>query len=275
MNYPTMFKRFQHRIRQYLLNSLRPGQTHQELLSVIGRAEAIRSDEQRHMLEGIVEFHDTRVREVMIPRSEIKAIDISVPLSSASKIIAESGVTRLPVMDHDLDHILGVIHIWDLVHAQTHQVESSIKALMRPTLTVSELEYIPGLLTEMRDSKNHIAMVLDEYGGTAGLVTLSDLLEEIVGSMDEGENQGSIEYTRGEHGLEVQARMHVEDLEDVLSITLPKGDFDTVGGLIITELGRIPVRGERILVGGLDIHVQEADPRRVIRILIKSQPNSK
>lgn len=275
MNYPTMFKRFQHRIRQYLLNSLRPGQTHQELLSVIGRAEAIRSDEQRHMLEGIVEFHDTRVREVMIPRSEIKAIDISVPLSSASKIIAESGVTRLPVMDHDLDHILGVIHIWDLVHAQTHQVESSIKALMRPTLTVSELEYIPGLLTEMRDSKNHIAMVLDEYGGTAGLVTLSDLLEEIVGSMDEGENQDSIEYTRGEHGLEVQARMHVEDLEDVLSVTLPKGDFDTVGGLIITELGRIPVRGERILVGGLDIHVQEADPRRVIRILIKSQPNSK
>lgn len=274
MKYPTMFKRFQNRIRQYLLNSLRPGQTHQELLSVIGRAEAIHSDEQRHMLEGIVEFHDTRVREVMIPRSEIKAIDVSVPLGSASKIIAESGVTRLPVMDHNLDHILGVIHIWDLVHAQTHQVESNIKALMRPPLTVSELEYIPGLLTEMRDSKNHIAMVLDEYGGTAGLVTLSDLLEEIVGSMDEGENQDSIEYTRGEHGLEVQARMHVEDLEDLLNITLPDGDFDTVGGLIITELGRIPVRGERILVGGLDIHIQEADPRRVIRVLIKSYPDS-
>jgi len=275
MKYPTMFKRFQHRIRQYLLNSLRPGQTHQELLSVIGRAEVIHSDEQRHMLEGIVEFHDTRVREVMIPRSEIKAIDVSVPLSSASKIIAESGVTRLPVMDHDLDHILGVIHIWDLVHAQTHQVDSSIKALMRPPITVSELEYIPGLLTEMRDSKNHIAMVLDEYGGTAGLVTLSDLLEEIVGSMDEGEKKDSIEYTRGEHGLEVQSRMHVEDLEDLLNITLPDGDFDTVGGLIITELGRIPVRGERILVGGLDIHIQEADPRRVIRVLIKSYPDSK
>lgn len=274
MNYPIMLKRFQHRIRQYLLNSLRPGRTHQELLSVIGRAEAIHSDEQRRMLEGIVEFHDTRVREVMIPRSEIKAVDISVSLSSASKTIAESGLTRLPVIDHDLDHILGVIHIWDLVQAQTHQVESNIKTLMRPPLTVSELEYIPGLLTEMRDSKNHIAMVLDEYGGTAGLVTLSDLLEEIVGSMDEGVNQDSIEYIRGEQGLEVQARMHVEDLEDLLDMTLPKGDFDTVGGLIITELGRIPVRGERMLVGGLDIHIQEADPRRVIRILIKSLPDS-
>jgi CBS domain containing-hemolysin-like protein len=275
MKYPTMFKRLQHRIRQYFIYTLRPGQNFKELLSVIGRAEAIHSDEQRRMLEGIIEFHDTRVREVMIPRSEIKAVDISMPLSSAAKVIAESGVTRLPVMDHDLDHILGVIHIWDLVHAQTHQVDSHIKALMRPALSVSELEYIPGLLTEMRDSKNHIAIVLDEYGGTAGLVTLSDLLEEIVGSMDEGKTQETLEYTRGEHGLEVQARMHVEDLEDVLKISLPKGDFDTVGGLIITELGRIPVRGERILVGGLDIHIQEADPRRVIRILIKLLPDSK
>lgn len=275
MKYPTMLKRLQQRIRQYFICTLRPGQSYKELLSVIGRAEAIHSDEQRRMLEGIIEFHDTRVREVMIPRSEIKAIDVSMPLSSAAKVIAESGVTRLPVMDHDLDHILGVIHIWDLVHAQTHQADSNIKALMRPALSVSELEYIPGLLTEMRDSKNHIAMVLDEYGGTAGLVTLSDLLEEIVGSMDEGKTQESIEYTRVEHGLEVQARMHVEDLEDILSITLPKGDFDTVGGLIITELGRIPVRGERILVGGLDMHIQEADPRRVIRILIKSQSDSK
>jgi len=274
MKYPTMFKRFQHRIRQYFIHSLRPGQNHQELLSIIGRAEAIRSDEQRHMLEGIIEFHDTRVREVMMPRSEIKAIDISVPLNSAAKIIAESGVTRLPVMNHDLDHILGIIHIWDLVQAQTHPKESTLKALMRPTLTVSELEYIPGLLTEMRTSKNHIAMVLDEYGGTAGLVTLSDLLEEIVGSMDEGETHETAEYSRGEHGIEVQARMRVEDLEDLLNISLPKGDFDTVGGLIITELGRIPVRGERILVGGLDIHIQEADPRRVIRILIKSLPDS-
>jgi len=273
MKYPTMLKRLQQRIRQYFICTLRPGQNYKELLAVIGRAEAIHSDEQRRMLEGIIEFHDTRVREVMIPRSEIKAIDVSMPLSSAAKVIAESGVTRLPVMDHDLDHILGVIHIWDLVHAQAQQSDSNIKALMRPALTVSELEYIPGLLTEMRDSKNHIAMVLDEYGGTAGLVTLSDLLEEIVGSMDEGKTQESIEYTRGEHGLEVQARMHVEDLGDVLSVSLPKGDFDTVGGLIITELGRIPVRGERILVGGLDIHIQEADPRRVIRILIKEPLN--
>jgi len=274
MKYPKMFKHLQHKLRQYIIKTLRPGHDSEELLTTIRRAEAIHSDEQRHMLESIIEFHDTRVREVMIPRSEIKAIDVSMPLHAAAKIISESGVARLPVIEHDLDHVLGVIHIWDLIHAQTHQTNTNIKALMRPHLTVSELEYIPGLLTEMRDSKNHIAMVLDEYGGTAGLVTLSDLLEEIVGSMDEGEQQESIEYSRGEHGIEVQARMHVEDLEDILGTVLPKGDFDTVGGLIITELGRIPVRGERILVAGLDIHIQEADPRRVLRILIKSPQDS-
>ncbi|MDX8397113.1 MAG: hemolysin family protein [Mariprofundaceae bacterium] len=271
MRSALMFKALQQRFRQSLLKSLRPGQDQQELLELIGHAEAIRSDEQRHMFEGMIKFHDTRVREVMIPRSEIKAVDISMPLSEAENIIAQTGVTRLPVMQGDLDHMIGITHIWDIFEAKAQQNNSSLKNLMRPLLTVSELEYVPGLLSEMRDSKNHIAIVLDEFGGTAGLVTLSDLLEGIVGSMSEVAEEA--EYQRGENNsLEVQARMHVEDLEGLLNHTLPKGDYDTVGGLIITELGRIPRQGERILISGLDIHIQEADPRRVIRILIKSNP---
>jgi putative hemolysin len=269
MEYASMLKKMRQRLRQHLINSLRPGKNHDELLDIIGRAEAIRSDEQRHMLEGIIHFHDTRVREVMIPRSDIKAIDVAMPLSAAVDIISESGVARLPVIDHDLDHILGIIRIWDLIHTQSHKKDTSLKHLMRPALTVSELEYIPGLLSEMRESKNHIAIVLDEFGGTAGLVTLSDLLEEIVGSMDEGSRIHSLECKPVEHGWEVQARMHVEELGELLHLHLPKGDFDTVGGLIITELGRIPAKGERICIAGLDIHIQDADPRRVIRILIK------
>lgn len=269
-----MLKKIRQRLRQRALNTLRPGKNYDELLTIIGRAEAIHSDEQRHMLEGIIHFHDTRVREIMIPRSDIKAIDIAMPLSAAADIISESGVARLPVMDHDLDHILGIVHIWDLIDVQSHKKKTSLKNLMRPALTVSELEYIPGLLSEMRESKNHIAIVLDEFGGTAGLVTLSDLLEEIVGSMDEGSDIHHLEYKPVENGWEIQARMHVEELSELLNTTLPKGDFDTVGGLIITELGRIPVKGERILVAGLDIHIQEADPRRVIRVLIK-MPSSK
>ena len=269
-----MLKNIRQRLRQYLINTLRPGKNYDELLHIIGRAEAIRSDEQRHMLEGIIHLHDTRVREVMIPRSDIKAIDIAMPLSAAADIISESGVGRLPVMDHDLDHILGIVHIWDLIDIQNHKKNTSLKDLMRPALTVSELEYIPGLLSEMREDKNHIAIVLDEFGGTAGLVTLSDLLEEIVGSMDEGSHVHHLEYKPVENGWEVQSRMHVEELGELLHITLPEGDFDTVGGLIITELGRIPAKGERICVAGLDMHIQDADPRRVIRILIKTPQSS-
>jgi putative hemolysin len=165
-----------------------------------------------------------------------------------------------------------VVHVWDLFSARVQNRSPSLNELIRPCLKVSELQRVSGLLSEMR-ADSHMAMVLDEYGGTAGLVTLSDLLGEIIGSMDErGETAGGSEYRRTESGaLEVQARMHAEELAELLGRKLPEGDFDTVGGLIVTELGRIPVKGEQIIIDGLDIHVQEADPRRVIQVLIKPQ----
>jgi len=265
-----MSKRFQEWLRQKLLTRLRPGRSEDELLTLIGSAEAIQSDEQRLQMESMVEFHDMRVREVMISRSEIKAVDINMPLSEVERVMTESGVTRLPVIDGELDRVLGVVHVWDLFSARVRNESPTLHELVRPCLKVSELQRVSGLLSEMRED-SHMAIVLDEYGGTAGLVTLSDLLGEIIGSMDErGEATEGAEYQRTESGaLEVQARMHVEELAELLDRELPEGDFDTVGGLIVTELGRIPVLGEQVTIAGLDIHVQEADPRRVIQILIK------
>ncbi|NOR73304.1 MAG: CBS domain-containing protein [Mariprofundaceae bacterium] len=267
-----MSNHFQEWLRQKLLTRLRPGRNEDELLALIGKAEAIRSDEQRHQMESMVEFHDMRVREVMIPRSEIKAVEVHMKLSEVEQVMTESGVTRLPVIDGDLDRVLGVVHVWDLFSARVQNRSPSLNELIRPCLKVSELQRVSGLLSEMR-ADSHMAIVLDEYGGTAGLVTLSDLLGEIIGSMDErGEATEGAEYRRTESGaLEVQARMHVEELAELLARKLPEGDFDTVGGLIVTELGRIPVKGEQIIIDGLDIHVQEADPRRVVQILIKPQ----
>jgi len=260
-------------LRRKLIDNLRPGRTEEELLELIGRAEAIQSDEQRRHMERMVEFHDTRVREVMIPRSEIISAEAGMPLAEVEKIMSDNSVTRLPVADGELDRILGVIHVWDLFSARVRGESPALSELIRPCPTVSELERVSGLLTEMREG-SHIAIVIDEFGGTAGLVTLSDLLEEIVGPIDEGgDSEEDAEYYRTDNGaLEVQARMHVEDLEELLETELPKGDFDTVGGLIVTQLGRIPVKGEQIKVAGLDMHVQEADPRRVIQILIKPNP---
>ncbi|MDT8375189.1 MAG: hemolysin family protein [Mariprofundaceae bacterium] len=269
-----MSKRFQTWLRQKLLDHLRPGRSEDELLALIGKAEAIQSDEQRHQMESMVEFHEMRVREVMIPRSEIKAVEVHMTLSEVEKIMSESHVTRLPVIDGDLDRVLGVVHVWDLFTARVRNESPALNDLIRPCLKVSELQRVSGLLSEMR-ADSHMAIVLDEYGGTAGLVTITDLLGEIIGSMDErGETTEDAEYQRTESGaLEVQARMHVEDLEELIGHELPEGDFDTVGGLIITELGRIPVPGEQITVAGLGIHVQEADPRRVIQVLIVPEEN--
>jgi len=265
-----MSKGWQEWLRQKLIERLKPGRTEEELLELVNSAEAIKSDEQRRHMERMVEFYDTRVREVMIPRSDIISVEINMTLEEVEKVMSESGVTRLPVIDGELDRVLGIIHVWDLFSARVKGEAVSLGELIRPCPNVSELERVGGLLTEMREG-SHIAIVLDEFGGTAGLVTLSDLLEEIVGSIDEGgDSDEEEEYFRTDNGgLEVQARMHVEELEELLDTELPEGDFDTVGGLIVTELGRIPVTGEQIEVAGLNIHVKEADPRRVLQILIK------
>jgi len=268
-----MFKRLKEWLRQHLLTYLRPGRDVDELLQILDRAEAIQSEEQRRMLERLIEFNETRVREVMIPRLEIRAIDISSTLQDAEAIMVESGVTRLPIMEGDIDHILGVVHVWDLFAVRAQGRHASLQELIRPCLKVSELQRVPRLLSDMKEG-SHIAIVLDEYGGTAGLVTLSDLLEEIVGSLAESdESTEEAEFVRTDNGaLEVMGRMHIEEFAELLGIPVPQGDFDTVAGLITTELGRIPVRGERIMAADLDINILEADPRRVIRILVRSIP---
>jgi len=267
-----MFAHLAQTIRTRLLKLLRPGKTHDELLTVIERAEAILSDEQRRMFEAMIDFQETRVREIMVPRSDIHVIDVGCSMEDAAALMVRSGVLRLPVMRDDKDHILGVVHSKALFAAHIQDKTVELSDLIQPHLTVPELSYIAPLLIEMREKKQHLAIVLDEFGGTAGLVTFTDLLEEIMGSIDESANLETPEYVFNEDGsVDVSARIHVEDLEEILKITLPKGDYDTLGGLILNELGRIPRQGEALCVAGLDIHIQKADPRRIVRVFIKAQ----
>ncbi|MFQ5582469.1 MAG: hemolysin family protein [Mariprofundaceae bacterium] len=271
----AMIDRFLERLRSMLIERLRPGRDEAELLSMLGRAEAVQSDEHRRMLEQLVEFHDMRVRELMIPRSEIHAVAADMSMHEAEQAFMDSGVTRLPVMVGDLDHIQGVVYVWDVFAARVEAEDRLLTDMMRPCLKVSELEQVSGLLTEMKQKATHIAIVLDEYGGTAGLVTLSDLLTEIVGAMDEaGAGAEDAECERLENGSYlVQARMHVEELAEEIGCKLPEGDFDTVAGLITSELGRIPLKGERMQIAGLDMEVMQADPRRVLKVLILPTAN--
>lgn len=266
----SVFQRWLRSLRTLLIERLRPGRNEEELLAVIGRAEAIQSDEQRSMLEKLVEFHDKRVREIMIPRSEIHAIAADAPLSEVEKIMIESGVSRLLVTKGDLDHVLGVIHARDIIEAGKQDESPAMTGMLRPCLRALELEQISSLLSEMREHSCHIAIVLDEYGGTAGLVTLSDLLREIVGEIGEDgkEEEGECQALADGSYL-VQARMHIEELSEALNMQLPEGDYDTVGGWITTHLGRIPLSGETIDLGGLHIQIMEADPRRISKVCLQ------
>ncbi len=265
-----MFDGLLERFRQRMLVRLRPGRDEEELLALIGNAEAVQSDEHRRMLENLVMFRDVRVRELMVPRSEIFALDKAMKLDAAVQSITGTDFSKLPVYDGDLDHIIGMIHAWDVFAASIRGEKKMLTEFLSPCLNAPESELVLGLLSRMKRAGVHIAVVTDEYGGTGGLVTLSDLLTEIVGSMDEaGESVPSEEYVRQPDGsLIVHGRMHVEDIEEQLHVQLPDGDYDTVGGLITSLCGRIPRRGERLELAGLCIDVLEAEPRRVLRLRI-------
>ncbi len=263
-----MISGFKHKLRQKIIQALRPGETEEELLRVVQNAACIRSEEQRRMVIKAVEFHDTRVREIMTPRSEITYIDISISDENLQQEILNATVTRLPVVDGDLDHIVGVVHLWDLFAKKIRNEPIVLQDMLRPCQKVSELQRVAGLLSSMKEG-SHIAIVQDEFGGTAGIVSLSDLLEEIVGEIAEDSEAEVSEIHQHEDGtLEVAARAHIEDLAEALGMDIPNGSFDTVAGMITHSLGRIPLRGERLDIHGLEIVILEADPRRVIRVLI-------
>ncbi len=259
-------------VRKLLVSYLRPGRDEQELLEVISRAEAVQSDDQRNMLTQLIEMHDMRVRELMVPRSEIHAVAADMALADVERAMIEKGVSRMPVMDGDIDHVLGVVHVRDAAMARLKGETPALTSLLRPCLRVLELEQVSGLLAEMREQSCRIAMVLDEYGGTAGLITLPDLVREITGEIGEDGKAEAAELQQlGDGGYKVQARMHIEDLAEALGMTLPEGDYDTVGGWLTAHLGRIPHNGEQISLQGLQIQVLEADPRRISTVRIQPQ----
>ncbi|NWF39074.1 HlyC/CorC family transporter [Mariprofundus sp. NF] len=269
---PT-FQKWTLSLRESLIEYLRPGRNDDELLAILGRAEAVQSDEQRSMLEQVVAFNDTRVREVMVPRSEIHAVNVDASLAEVEAALIEHGVTRLPVIEADIDHVLGVVHTKDILAARVRGESPQLSAILRPCLRVLELEKVSGLLEEMRDEGCHIAMVLDEYGGTAGLVMLSDLLDEIVGEIRDAGEEGECQL-QDDGSYLVLALMHIEDLSEELGVKLPLGDYDTVGGWLTDRLARIPKVGEVVRLEGFQIHIVEADPRRITKVrMVRMQDN--
>ena len=227
--------------------------------------------DERSMLTGVLEVSETQVRDVMVPRSQMVVIDVELPFDQILKLIIESGHSRFPVIGEDRDEVIGILLAKDLLrYFGTDQAKGvPIRKVLRPAVMIPESKRLNALLKEFRDSHNHMAVVVDEYGGVSGLLTIEDVLEEIVGDIDDEHDQEEAEFIRpdgdrnGKPSFAVRALTRIEDFNDFFECELDDEEYDTVGGLVMHELGRLPRRGEKVQFGGFEFAVIKADKRRI------------
>jgi len=247
-----------------------------ELLSVVkeGEMEGAIEEQQKVLIESIIEFRDATVASVMVPRIEMICVSDDLSLPGARDFQTARGHSRIPVYKHNLDTVVGVLYARDLLAATAQPGFESkhVSDIMRGPQFIPETKRLTDLLHDFRKDKVHIAIVLDEYGGTAGLVTIEDIIEEIVGDIpDEHRKERTPGVQRlGSDVAEVDARTRVSDVNNELEVGLPEGeDYETVGGMVISRLGYIPSAGEKFEHDGLTITVLVADERRVSRLRIE------
>ena len=227
--------------------------------------------EEKSMLAGVLEVSETQVREVMVPRSQMVVIDIEDEFDETLAMIVESGHSRFPVIGEDRDEVLGILLAKDLLrYFGTDAAKAiTIKKLLRPAAVIPESKRLNALLKEFRASHNHMAIVVDEYGGVAGLLTIEDVLEEIVGEIEDEHDDEEAESIRpdgdrnGKPSFAVRALTRIEDFNAYFDCGLEDEEYDTIGGLVMHELGRLPRRGEKVEFGGFEFAVIKADKRRI------------
>ncbi|MBN2372161.1 HlyC/CorC family transporter [bacterium] len=235
-----------------------------------GEEEGIIEEEEHDLIHSVFEFRDTIVREVMVPRVDIAAIPLKATLDEVLDIIIEKGHSRIPVYDQNMDNIVGIVYAKDILKVfKSDKRDIVITDIMRPPYFVPETKKIMDLLKEFQVQKIHMAIVVDEYGGTAGLVTIEDLLEELVGEIqDEYDNERERLVRLNDNTISVDAHINVEEIEEFFDCKIPEEDFETVGGLIFHLFERIPKEGEDVTFQGLRFIVRKADERRVLRVEI-------
>jgi len=248
----------------------------QEILHAVSEGElhGAVDEEEKEMIESVIELSDTHVEEVMTPRTDIVALPKDADRQTVLDTILEKGHSRIPVFDGTIDNVLGLLYAKDLLRQSESDV-FELERIMRKALFIPESKLVRDLLREFQAKKVHIAIVLDEYGGTAGLVTIEDILEELVGEIaDEYETEEPAEIKRiDEHTVEVDARMRIDDLNDELNIELPEdGDYETIGGFVFNAMGKIPKPGEQCEHQNIGIQVIAAEPRRITRLRLNITP---
>jgi len=239
----------------------------------VGVEQKVLEEEERELIHSIIEFGDTIVREVMTPRTDMVTVSVTSSPRRALDLVIAEGYSKLPVYDETVDNVIGVVHDRELLIALSNGTIAStnLRTLMRPVTLVPENKRISELLREMQRGKYSLAIVLDEYGGTAGLVTMEDLLEEIVGEIRDEHDEGEEEAIRrlSDDEWVVEAGTNIEDVNNALGITLPHEEFETIGGYIVGLFGRLPREGEEIEAGnGIWLRVDRTRGRRILAVRV-------
>ena len=252
-----------------------PDQIEQEILDVVqeGQKEGIVDQQEREMIESVIEFRDTQVGQIMTARPEIVALEMHASLAEVKTTLEESGHSRLPVYDGTLDHVVGILYARDLLkHVGQPPEQFNIREVIRPAVFVPEIKPLRDLLREFRQQKVHIAIVADEYGGTAGLVTIEDILEELVGEIsDEHEPiEPSMFRKVDERTIDVDARIYIADFNRLAELNVPEdAGYETLGGFISVTMGRIPPEGTSFDHEGVRYTVTSAEPQKVNRVRVE------
>jgi len=239
----------------------------------LGEAEGILEEEEGELIHSIIDFGDTRVSEVMAPRPDIVAVPATATVREARDVILESKYSRLPVYRDQIDNVEGLIYVRDLLLSWAEgREDENIKPLIRSVYFVPETKPVAELLEEMQKAHVQLAMVIDEYGGVCGLVTVEDILEEIVGEIEDEDIAGEeleeiVEGTDGSY--EVQASIEIGKIERLFDMEIEADDFTTIAGLVINESGKVPAAGEVLTIRGLEVEVLEADERRILRLRVR------
>jgi putative hemolysin len=246
-----------------------------ELATVIdiSQEEGIIEKEERSLIKSIFEFSDTKVYEIMVQRVDMVSVDIMDGMDEVMKVIGETGYSRIPVYEENVDNILGIVYTKDIFQALTvspdyHSIK--LNKIIRKADFVPESKKVDELFREMRDNKQHMVLAVDEYGGISGLVTLEDILEELVGEIQDEYDTEEPYFRQKEDGsFEIAGNYPIDDLNELLSMEIPTEEVDTISGFLLSELGHIPVVSEKVEFGNYLFTIDQIKGRRILKVLVR------
>jgi len=253
---------------------LREPQTKEQLLDILNdaRERDLMDEDALNMIKAILSFSDSQVRDVMVPKTSMTVIDQDSTLDDIIATVTASGHSRFPVCGNKNDDIIGIIHAKDLLRVKLKKAKGTgLKDIIRPAVYIPESKRLDNLLTEFRHNRNHMAIVLDEYGNVGGLVTIEDVLEEIVGEIaDEYDRQDKHHHIHMMENdqYEVAALTPIEEFNEVMNTKFSDEDFDTIGGIVMQKFGRLPELNESIDIDGMRFDVMDTDKRRILKLKV-------